>query len=194
MKKLAGLSSRISHETNKKAFEILTNAGYSPIESEMLEDVTSSKDTPHPPHPWSVRSVVEFFLKFQGEKVASWSVSNVPSDAEISACSQAILALVEQSISSCKEMQGHREFTNPPASEMRVFMNEHFWGIFHSNFSRSWCYFHPQKSQLENHSIVLLSAHLASRFSSSEVLEFCKLNDVVMKARLRNVCQTNVCP
>lgn len=188
MKKLAGLSSRISHETNKKAFEILTNAGYSPIESEMLEDVTSSKDTPHPPHPWSVRSVVEFFLKFQGKKMASWSLSNAPSDAEISACSQAILALVEQSISSCKEMQGHREFINPLASEMRVFMNEHFLGHFIPTLHDHGVSSIRKLSQLENHSIVLLSAHLASRFSSSEVLEFCKLNDVVMKARLRNEC------
>jgi hypothetical protein len=64
MEKRRELSARISRSTNKSAFDILTKAGYSPDEREMLGEqspTAGAKD-----HPWSVRSIVGFFCRFQG--------------------------------------------------------------------------------------------------------------------------------
>jgi hypothetical protein len=177
---IADLSPRISLETNKKAVKLLEAAGYCLNKNEMLEDQPSTDDDPHP---WSVRSVVGFFLNFQGKSIASWSATTLPSETDIATCSSDILRIVENSISSCREMQGHREFTNPLASEMRMFMNKYFLGHFIPVLHDHGVTSVRKLSQLENHTMALLSTHIASRFSSSEVSEFCKLRDVVMKAR-----------
>jgi len=232
------LNCRVSRKTNEKAFEMLTKAGYTPDKQAMLEGDSSA--THEDPHPWSVLSIVRFFLKYQGKMITELRdgkvVEGVSADVEgelgkiqvngddekggavatkeeekksdkkrqsdpltpsenllqqkeMNECSERILKLVVTCISSCKEMQVFRERSNPLASEMQNFLDEYFLGHFMHILNSNGVNSILKLSRLENHSIQLLSAKIATQLDSSEVEEFCKLRDVVLKAQTRKESQ-----
>jgi hypothetical protein len=177
MEKRKTLSARISRSTNKSAFDILTKAGYSPDEREMLGEqspTAGAKD-----HPWSVRSIVGFFCRFQGIML---SLSSEQED-ELRTSSQKIFDIVHWSISSCKDLQIQRENTNPLATEMQDFLDESFLGHIMPILNGNGITSIRKLSQLDAHTMRLLSIQIANLLHNSEVDEFCKLKDVVAKAQ-----------
>jgi hypothetical protein len=183
------LSCHISRKTNAKAVEVLEMAGYKPDKPAFLEGDSSA--TNENPHLWSVRSIVRFFLKKQGRMVTA-GPSDPPENLqqkEMNECSERILKVIESCLSSCKEMQVHRERSNPLASEMQNFLDEFFLGHFMPILNSNGVNSIRKLSQLENHSMQLLSAKIAAQFESSEVDEFCKLRDIVLKAETRKESQ-----
>jgi hypothetical protein len=114
------------------------------------------------------------------------SLSSSEEQDELRTSSQKIFDIVHWSISSCKDLQIQRQNTNPLATEMQDFLDETFLGhimpILNSNGITSI----RKLSQLDAHTMRLLSIQIANLLHNSEVSEFCKLKDVVAKAQGTN--------
>jgi hypothetical protein len=188
------LSFCISRKTNEKAHEMLTRAGYTP-DTKMLEDDSFAND--ENPHPWSVRSIVSFFFKMQGKKIVAGGQDRSSEklqekeilSIDLNECSERIFKVVENCIFSCKEMQVSRERINPLAAEMQNFLDDFFVGHFMHILNSNGIDSIRKVSQLDDHSMQLLSAQMATEFDSTEVKELCKLKDIVLKAQTRNESQ-----
>jgi hypothetical protein len=151
----------------------------------MLEEQSPTAEAKD--HPWSVRSIVGFFCRFQGFMPTLSSEGQEEKFQEgLRTSSHKMFDIVHWSISSCKELQIQRENTNPLATEMQDFLDETFLGhimpILNSNGVTSI----RKLSQLDAHTMRLLSIQIANLLHSSEVDEFCKLKEVVEKSKEKN--------
>jgi hypothetical protein len=176
-KELGRLSSRIFLPTNKEAFRLLVRAGYCP-KRDMIEDRPLKDGFVHP---WSVRSIVSFFFKFQGKIITGGSPKEV--DEEIQFCSSKIFNIAHWSVSSSKELQDQLERTNPLASELQEFLNNSFLGHISPLLIRNGIKSIRRLSQLDSHSMQSLSVQIANQFQTSDIDELFKLRDVVSAAQ-----------
>lgn len=189
-KDIKKLAWRISRKTNEKAVEVLTAAGYTATIGEMLEEDESTTEAN--PHPWSAFCIVSFFLRFQGKIFSELSKESSSDEnrrllleKEMDGCCASILKIVANCISCSNQMMNHREFTNPLAPEMHHFLDEYFCGHFMPTLNNNGINSIRKLSELETHSMQLLSAQISSNMNSSEVEEFCKLKHLVVQARAR---------
>jgi hypothetical protein len=174
---LEKLSSRIYRPTNEEAFRLLTRAGYCPPR-DMIDDQNSATEFVHP---WSVRSIVSFFFRFQGKITSGGSKQY----EEIAFCSTKIFNVAHWSVSSCKELQVQLERTNPLASELQDFLNESFLRHISPLLIKNGIKSIRRLSQLDSHSMQSLSIQIANQFQTSDIDELFKLRDAVSAAQLR---------
>jgi hypothetical protein len=162
--------------SNKKAFELLTAAGYDPpramIDREYV-DLTTKQ------HPWSPCEVVKFFLSFQG--VITYLCG--ANDRDVKECSTRIMGAIVRKLSTCKSLTLQLESNNPLGRELRQFLESKFMGHYLHCLDSHGVKSIRVLSQLDKHCAKEISAEMAQSTNSSSVAHFSKLSQLVVDAK-----------